>query len=156
MSEAYKNQNAFLTCEMVELNELRDTDAQIIKSFKRYIYTCRVIEWYTSRVLTMNVEHVFGRHIQWNPSSITDTPLRSANCPFNGLSFVEGSISIIKYQNWTRKMSLVARCPLFRGVLYLSQNTCCLLKHVQASNQEWRLLKNLNSGNLLCPLKTGF
>lgn len=35
-SEAYKKQNAYLTCEMVELNELRTADAQIIKSMKRF------------------------------------------------------------------------------------------------------------------------
>ncbi len=34
------------------------------------------------------------------------------------MSFVEGSFNIIKYQNGTRKVSLVVRCPLFKGVLY--------------------------------------
>ncbi len=32
--------------------------------------------------------------------------------------FVEWSFNIIKYQNGTRKVSLVIRSPLFRGVLY--------------------------------------
>ena len=34
------------------------------------------------------------------------------------VSFVEGSFNILKYQNGTSKVSLVVRCPLFRGVLY--------------------------------------
>ncbi len=55
--------------------------------------------------------------IQWNPS-ITDTIGTSKLVFLRKVSFVEGSFNIIKYQNGTRKMSLVVRCPLFRGVLY--------------------------------------
>ena len=55
--------------------------------------------------------------IQWNPS-ITDTIGTSKLVLLIEVSFVEGSFNIIKYQNGTRKVSLVVRCPLFRGVLY--------------------------------------
>ena len=41
-------------------------------------------------------------------------------------SFVEGSFNIIKYRNGTREVSLVVRCPLFRGVL--SKGFHCILK----------------------------
>ncbi len=34
------------------------------------------------------------------------------------VSFVEGPFNIINYQNGTRKVSLVVRCPLFRCVFY--------------------------------------
>ncbi len=59
------------------------------------------------------------RHIQlqWNPS-ITDTIGTSKCVLLIEVSFVEGSFNIIKYQNGTSKVSLVVRCPLFRGALY--------------------------------------
>ncbi len=31
------------------------------------------------------------------------------------VSFVEGSFNMIKYQNGTRKVSLVVRCPIYTG-----------------------------------------
>ncbi len=39
------------------------------------------------------------------------------------VSFVEALNIIIKYQNGTRKVSLVVRCPLFIGVLEFHCNT---------------------------------
>ena len=55
--------------------------------------------------------------VQWN-SSITDTIGTSKLVLLIEVSFVEGSFNIIKYQNGTRQVSLVVRCPLSRGVLY--------------------------------------
>ncbi len=37
---------------------------------------------------------------------------------------VERTFNIIKYHNGTRKVSLVARCPLLRGVLYKECPLC--------------------------------
>ena len=36
----------------------------------------------------------------------------------------------MKYQNGTRKVSLVVRCPLFRGVLYKGFHCTCTCVHV--------------------------
>ncbi len=51
------------------------------------------------------------------------------------VSFVEGSFNIIKYQNGTRKVSLVVRCPLLWGVLYKGFHLIILInngyQHVQ-------------------------
>ncbi len=49
--------------------------------------------------------------VLWNPS-ITDTIGTSKLVLLIDVSFVEGSFNIIKYQNGTRKVSLVVRCPL--------------------------------------------
>ncbi len=51
------------------------------------------------------------RELQWNPS-LTDTIGTSEPVLLIEVSFVEGSFNIIKYQNGTRKVSLVVRCPL--------------------------------------------
>ena len=50
--------------------------------------------------------------------SITDTIGTSELVLLIEMSFIEGFFNIINYQNGTRIVSLVARCPLFRGVLY--------------------------------------
>ncbi len=59
---------------------------------------------------------VFNEHvhvyIQWSPS-IMDTIGTSKL-----VLLMEASEGSIKNQNGTRKVSLVVRCPLFRGVLY--------------------------------------
>ncbi len=52
------------------------------------------------------------------PRAITDTIGTSKLVLLIEMSFVEGSFNIIKHQNGTNKVSLVVRCPLFRGVLY--------------------------------------
>ncbi len=54
--------------------------------------------------------------LQWNPCVMdigTSKPVLLIE-----VSFVEGSVNIIRYQNRTRKVSLVVRCPLFKGILY--------------------------------------
>ncbi len=53
---------------------------------------------------TYTVEPLYNGH-HWDQQT----------CPFDrGVR----SFNIIKYQNGTRKVSFVVRCPLFRGVLY--------------------------------------
>ncbi len=56
-------------------------------------------------------------YTQWNPS-ITDTIETSNLVLLLEVSFVEGSFNIIKYQNGTRKVSLVVRSPLYGVTLY--------------------------------------
>ncbi len=57
-------------------------------------------------------------YIQWD-TSISDTIGTSKLVLLIEVSFVEGSFNIIKYQNGTRKVFLIERCPLFRGVVPL-------------------------------------
>ncbi len=59
------------------------------------------------------------------------------------VSFVEGSFNIIKYQNGTRKVSLVVRCPLFRGVLYKGLHCTCIV-HITTTNNNNKTNNNNN------------
>ena len=65
-------------------------------------------------------EHLYKRHSTLNTCTVEPLYNRlhcdQQTCPLN--RGVEGSFNIIKYQNGTRKVSLVVRCPLFRGVIY--------------------------------------
>ncbi len=84
-----------------------------------------------------------GDHVHVHVTQVT-VPLSQINdnghywdqqiCPLMEVSSVEGSFNIIKNQNGTRQVSLVVRCPLFRGVLY---------KGVHCSSQGRLLFKSL-------------
>ncbi len=64
------------------------------------------------------INYYYNYNINTVNPSITDTIGTSKLVLLMEVSFVEGSFNIINYQNGTRKVSLVVRCPLFRGVLY--------------------------------------
>ncbi len=96
------------------------------------------------------------RSIQWNPS-ITDTIGTSKLVLLIEVSFVERSFNIIKYRNGTRKVSLVVRCPLFRGVLYKGfhcNHTLILILHrAKPTNYLGWLLGHEGYGSVISHLK---
>ncbi len=67
------------------------------------------IEWY---MYTYTLEPLYNIH-HWDQHT----------CLME-MSFVEGSFNILKYQNGTRKVSLVVRCPLFRGFVVVCNIYC--------------------------------
>ncbi len=74
-------------------------------------------DWLWNKLATRTSTLLVYLTVQWNPS-ITDTIGTSKLVLLIEVSGSFSTIKMRKYQNGTRKVSLVARCPLFRVVLY--------------------------------------
>ena len=80
----------------------------------RDLHTHRLRQFRVENLNKMNSSIIFKEMVlnTVEPLYTEWTPLGPANLSFSGVSSVEGSFNIIKYQNGTREVSLVMRCPL--------------------------------------------